>query len=89
MSYEVWGDNDDDGSVTDERCIEIAQNSFTAGVRVCREMMARFVEQGGDKTTANSIRANWNPNWGNDPGKIDDETYDSIVKFFDCWSHAA
>lgn len=34
----------------------------------CREMLARFVEQGGDAVTAASIRANWNPSWGEDPG---------------------
>lgn len=36
--------------------------------RTMREMVARFVEQGGDATTAQSIRANWNPSWGEDPG---------------------
>jgi len=37
------------------------------GAAACREMMARFVEQGGDAATAASIRANWNPEWGTDP----------------------
>lgn len=46
--------------------------SFIAGAQACREMMARFVEQGGDKTTAASIRANWHPGWGCDPGRPDD-----------------
>ena len=31
-------------------------------------MMARFVEEGGDVVTAASIRANWNSQWGIDPG---------------------
>lgn len=44
-------------------------NMFRAGAQLCREMMARFVEQGGDPITAASIRANWNPSWGADPGK--------------------
>lgn len=42
--------------------------SFRQGAQACREMMARFVEQGGDATTAASIRANWPPSWGPDPG---------------------
>lgn len=41
---------------------------FRAGLLVCREYMARFVEQGGDATTAASIRANWWPSLGADPG---------------------
>lgn len=67
MSLEAFGDGDDglDGYVTDVR----AEEAFVAGAQACREMMARFVEQGGDATTAMSIRANWNPKWGADPGK--------------------
>jgi hypothetical protein len=45
-------------------------DAFIAGAQACREYMARFVEQGGDKATAASIRANWNPSWGNDLGKV-------------------
>jgi hypothetical protein len=41
---------------------------FESGAQAAREMIARFVEQGGDHTTANSIRLNWNPSWGPDPG---------------------
>lgn len=46
----------------------IAQVAFRAGFIFCREYMARFVEQGGDATTAQSIRANWIPHFGVDPG---------------------
>lgn len=46
----------------------INQVYFRAGLLACREYMARFVEQGGDKTTAQSIRANWWPRLGDDPG---------------------
>lgn len=46
----------------------INQVYFRAGLLACREYMARFVEQGGDKTTAQSIRANWWPQLGDDPG---------------------
>ena len=76
MSYEVYGDGDDghDGYVTDER----AEECFITGLQAMREMLARFVEQGGDATTANSIRLNWNPSWGKDPGRPDE-----IV--LDCW----
>lgn len=42
--------------------------SFRLGAQECREMLAAFVEQGGDPVTAASIRANWNPSWGEDPG---------------------
>lgn len=41
---------------------------FRAGLLACREYMARFVEQGGDAQTAASIRANWWPQLGADPG---------------------
>lgn len=41
---------------------------FRAGLIACREYMARFVEQGGDATTAGSIRANWWPSLGEDFG---------------------
>lgn len=76
MSLEAFGDVDDglDGYVTDAR----AEEAFVAGAQACREMMARFVEQGGDATTAMSIRANWNPKWGTDPGKPE-----TIAD--DCW----
>lgn len=67
MSYDVWGDAPDYGdSNTDER----VEEAFIAGAQACREMLARFVEQGGDATTAASIRANWVPSWGIDPGKL-------------------
>lgn len=45
--------------------------AFVAGAREMREMIARFVEQGGseiEKRIAISIRANWSPQWGKDPG---------------------
>lgn len=69
------GDNsgtDDDGrSWTDDRM----EDAFRAGAQQMREMLARFVEQGGseaEKNIAISIRANWVPNCGDDPGKPDD-----------------
>lgn len=46
----------------------VHQVAFRAGFILCREIMARFVEQGGDATTAQSIRANWLPHFGADPG---------------------
>lgn len=45
-----------------------AERGFRRGAQACREMLARFVEQGGDHRTAASIRANWSPTWGDDPG---------------------
>lgn len=41
---------------------------FRAGLLACREYMARFVEQGGNSEIAGSIRANWWPVLGSDPG---------------------
>jgi hypothetical protein len=46
----------------------LAQVSFRAGLLACREYMARFVEQGGHPEIAQSIRANWWPVLGDDPG---------------------
>ena len=40
-----------------------------------REMLARFIENGGDtpcKTLAQSVRLNWAPSWGKDPGPLDE-----------------
>lgn len=67
MSLEAWGDEQPDEPISEER----VQEAFVYGAQACREMMARFVEQGGDATTAASIRANWCPSWGGDPGAID------------------
>ena len=72
MSYEAWGDSDEDFGPPDGYVAErFAEELFVAGARACREMMARFVEQGGDRNIAISIRANWNPSWGKDPGRPD------------------
>lgn len=64
----VWGEPDDfgppDGYVTEDRAEEL----FVLGAQACREMMARFVEA-QDPAIANSIRLNWHPGWGKDPGK--------------------
>lgn len=46
----------------------INQVYFRAGLLACREYMARFVEQGGHHEIAQSIRANWWPALGDDPG---------------------
>lgn len=53
-----------------EMCLRnpINQVYFRAGLLACREYMARFVEQGGNPEIAQSIRANWWPNLGPDPG---------------------
>ena len=67
MSYDAWGDGDDglDDYVTNDR----AEEMFIEGAQAMREMLARFVEQGGDHVTAASIRSNWHPGWGKDPGR--------------------
>lgn len=70
MSLEAWGDEGDvgpDGYVTEDRAEEI----FAEGAQACREMLARFIEQGGHHEIEASIRANWHPGWGEDPGRIE------------------
>ncbi|MBA8904854.1 hypothetical protein [Aminobacter ciceronei] len=57
----------------------IHQVYFRAGLLACREYMARFVEQGGDATTAGSIRANWWPDLGADPGAPRQLAFDELV----------
>lgn len=61
-----------DGLVTEER----TEEAFVAGLCAMREMLARFVEQGGDnkpgvsyKDIATSMRLNWRASWGKDPGR--------------------
>jgi hypothetical protein len=46
----------------------VSRVMFRAGLIACREYMARFVEQGGNPDIAASIRANWWPVLGADPG---------------------
>jgi hypothetical protein len=83
MSVEGFGNIDEDNGFTDERVAEIGTACFVKGVQICREMMARFVEQGGDTVTAGSIRANWNPSWGADPGPVSDQDYEAVRDGFD------
>lgn len=63
----TWGPADNPGFIREEQ----GEAMFREGAQAMREMLARFVEQGGDKTTAASIRANWNSSWGADPGRPD------------------
>ncbi len=92
MSYEAWNEDDSaapDGYITQDEADEQADQAFVNGAQACREMLARFVEQGGDAITAASIRANWHPGWGPDPGRPDDvavtgkcwcrETYPQLI----------
>jgi hypothetical protein len=58
----------------------ISQLYFRAGLLACREYMARFVEQGGDAQTAASIRANWWPQFGADPGPPRLFTFDEVAE---------
>jgi hypothetical protein len=54
---------------TEERVDE----AFRDGAAAMREMLARFVEQMGDTATASSIRLNWHPGFGTDPGQVSGE----------------
>ena len=49
---------------------ELSGNHFKRGAQATREMMARFVEVTHPEIAA-SIRANWHPGWGEDPGRPD------------------
>jgi len=64
-SYYEPDDDPHEGYTEDERVEEI----FVAGLQAMREMLARFVEQGGSPAIAESLRVNWNPSWGSDPGR--------------------
>lgn len=57
----------------------VHQVALRAGFVMCREIMARFVENGGDATTAASIRANWMPQLGDDPGKPRRYAFDELA----------
>jgi hypothetical protein len=75
VSYEAWNEDESgapDGYVSIDDADKQSDDAFVEGAQTCREMMARFVEQGGDAITAASIRANWYPAWGPDPGPPND-----------------
>lgn len=55
------------------------RSGFIRGAQVCREMMARFVEQGGHAVIAQSIRLNWRPTWGDDPGAPNEKDFGSAA----------
>ncbi|HVI27482.1 hypothetical protein [Hansschlegelia sp.] len=57
----------------------VHQVFFRAGLLACREYMARFVEQGGDTAAAASIRANWWPSLGDDPGAPRRFNFDEVA----------
>ncbi len=46
----------------------VADNHFVRGAQACREMMARFVAATHPEIAV-SIRLNWHPGWGEDPGQ--------------------
>jgi hypothetical protein len=60
-------DIDDERGFTDDRM----EDAFRAGAVQMREMLARFVEQDGHPALAQSMRLNWVPDWGKDPGGQD------------------
>jgi hypothetical protein len=59
------GCDDEGGGWTDDRMAD----AFRAGAAQMREMLARFVEHDGHPELAKSMRLNWVPNWGQDPGQ--------------------
>lgn len=73
----------DDPIHTEDQLKDATWVAFRLGAQGFREMSARFVEQGGDAVTAQSIRANWNPEWGPDPGTPTNEDYARLCAGFD------
>lgn len=61
----------------------LPQVQFRAGLIACREYMACFVEQGGDAATAASIRANWWPVLGDDPGAPRLFSFDEVAEEYE------
>jgi len=57
----------------------IPQVALRAGFYICREIMARFIEQGGDEVTAASVRANWLPALGDDHGAPRQFAWDELM----------
>ena len=77
---DMSGSGCDEDYYSSDEVFEKQQEAFVAGAQQMREMLARFVEQGGsdaEKKIAISLRANWVPGWGDDPGKPDD-VYNAI-----------
>ena len=72
------GDNSgafpDEQGWTDDRMAD----AFRAGAAQMREMLARFVEHDGHPELAKSMRLNWVPNWGKDPGQPADGVQDDL-----------
>ena len=68
MSLEVWGD---EGDAADTFTEDAVYEYWRYGLRTAREMIARFVEPQSPEIAA-SIRANWHPGWGKDPGQLTD-----------------
>jgi hypothetical protein len=61
----------------------LPRSEFVAGAQAMREMLSRFVEQDGRALPikiANSMRLNWNPRWGEDPGAPPEGEY-SLIEF--------
>lgn len=54
-------------------------HAFLNAACVMREMCARFVEQGGHPEIAQSIRLNWRPAWGGDPGAPSEGIYENAA----------
>lgn len=50
-----------------QHCSDVLR-AIALGAQLCREMMAGFVAGQGQPMIAMSIRANWDPAWGVDPG---------------------
>lgn len=77
MIPDLYGDHGGGAMVTRN---PITQVYFRAGLLACREYMARFVEQGGNPEIATSIRANWWPVLGDDPGPPRLFNFDEIAE---------
>ena len=83
---DMSGSGCDDDCYSSDEVIDLQCEAFKAGAQQMREMLARFVEHmqkigqpwPEPEVIAGSMRANWVPDWGKDPGKPDD-VYNSIA----------
>ena len=88
MSLEVWGDEGDvgpEGYITEDLAQEIAERAFRNGAEAFREMAAVFIQHAGHPRLAESIRANWNPVWGDDPIPTPGRYEKAMAQKYRCW----
>lgn len=80
---DMSGSGCDEDYYSSDEVSEKQNEAFVAGAQQMREMLSRFVEHTPGNPNpdpaviAQSMRLNWAPGWGDDPGKPDD-VYNAI-----------